>query len=122
MARKKTTDVVAPEAPAETPVEQPPEPPRNGEAKNRPIASWSVNTDRTTRLECSLWSNLHKTKEGEEYEQITVTLTRSYKTDQGWVKQDRPSFRVHDLPLVLYLVQKAQNYGYERRTTDNAPF
>jgi hypothetical protein len=140
MARKKketdvqtevTTNGTAPEAAAATatvevmPAEEPvrAESTRPGETKNKPAMSWALNSDRHTRIEVAAWVHRHVSPQGEEYEQVSFTVQRSYR-DQSEQWQRGGSWRTHDLPcLVFLLVQKAHAWALERRTTDSSlPF
>jgi hypothetical protein len=144
MARKKATEVAAPpEAQGQT-VEQTPDPPvsvavktqepapapaptpaeggerprqeKRSEEPKRPKMSWAVNSDKSTRIEVAAWVNLMKLDNGEEYEQVTLTVTRSYKTiDNGW--QRGGSWRTHDVPILLFLLQQAYTWSVSRRMT-----
>lgn len=144
MARKKTTDVLVAEvATAETLEEMPavprnetgvgtppepalsePKPESNGEsaARNRPAVSWTLNSDRTTRIEVSAWINHYTNAQGEEYEQVSFTICRSYRDSERWHKGG--SWRAHDIPCLIFLLQhKAHAWALERRTSVNStPF
>jgi hypothetical protein len=138
MARKKKeTDVqtepqsngVAPEAATATAEAAPAEevtrsePPRASEQKNKPAASWALHSDRHTRIEVAAWVHRHVSPQGEEYEQVSFTVQRSYRdSNDQW--QRGGSWRAHDLPcLVFLLLHKAHPWALERRTTDRSvPF
>jgi hypothetical protein len=107
----------APTPAADAPPKPAEEPARGGEAKQKPVVSYSLQSDRTTRLEVSVWSNVYRNDKGEEWEQLACTFARSYKTDQGW--QRGGAYRTHDLPVLLFLVQKAMTFAYDRRLTDS---
>src|SRR5437870_5056987 len=65
----------------------------NGE-KRKPIVSYRLSSDRTTSIELAVWSNTFTSKEGEPYEQLSVTIQRSYKDANGaWCKGG--SWRIH---------------------------
>jgi hypothetical protein len=89
---------------------------KNGQApvKNRPAASFSAYSDRTTRIEVAVWAKLVKVSEQEEYTQYTLTLARSWQKDGQW--QGNAAFRIHDLPVLMYLAQQAYNWCVSRRT------
>ena len=96
--------------------------PTNGD-KKKPLVSYRLNSDRTTSIELSVWSNTFKNREtNEEYEQLSVTLSRSYKDANGqWCRGG--SWRIHDLPVLLFLLQKSHAFALERRTGDSTnPF
>jgi hypothetical protein len=83
---------------------------------NRPAASFAAHSDRTTRIEVAVWSKLVKVSEQEEYTQYALTLSRSWCDRDGhW--QGNASFRIHDLPVLLYLVQQAHHWCVAQRTT-----
>jgi hypothetical protein len=100
----------APQPPAQ-PAQQP-----NGSGEpRRPAISWSLNSDRTTRIELAVWLNNFTGGQGEQYEQASITLTRSYRDDDNhW--QRGGSYRTHDLPVLTFLIAKAHAWAMERRT------
>jgi hypothetical protein len=106
------------DAPAEPPAPtQSNGPPAEGQTpppKNRPAASFAAYSDRTTRIEAAVWSKLVKVSEQEEYTQYALTLSRSWQKDGNW--QGNASFRIHDIPVLLYLVQQAYNWCVAQRT------
>ncbi len=96
------------------------EPPKNGK---EPLVRYSINTDRSTSISLAVWSNTMTNPDGSQWEQLSITISRSYKTDAGWQRQDKPSFRVHDLPLLNHLVAQAHAFACNRRMTDSTiPF
>ncbi len=82
--------------------------------KNRPAASFAAYSDRTTRIEVAVWAKLVKVSDQEEYTQYTLTLSRSWQKDGHW--QGNACFRIHDLPVLLYLAQQAYDWCVSRRT------
>ena len=95
---------VPPEATGQTP----PKP-------NRPAASFAAHSDRTTRVEVAVWSKVIKLSEQEEYIQYALTLSRSWRDRDGqW--HGNASFRIHDVPVLLYLVQQAYHWCVAQRT------
>lgn len=121
MARKKTAEPVE-EGRVALPMvdDKPPEEERPPE-KQKPVVSYRINSDRTTSIELAVWSNTYRNGQGEEYEQLSVTVQRSYKTDEGWQKGG--AWRIHDLPVLMFLIQKAHCFALDRRTTDSScPF
>ena len=104
----------------EAPVTQAPppngQPPPTGDAKkNRPAASFSAYSDRTTKVEVNCWWKLVKVSDQEEYTQYSLTLSRAWRDKEGaW--QGNAAFRIHDLPVLLYLLQQAYNWCLSRRT------
>ena len=121
------TNGVATEPP---PTDNPPEtngtPPENGTTPptgqtgnpappNRPAASFAAQSDRGTRVEVAVWSKVVKVSEQEEYTQYALTLSRSWRDKDGqW--HGNASFRIHDIPVLLYLVQQAYNWCVAQRT------
>lgn len=90
----------------------------NGD-RRKPVISWRLMSDRTTSIELSCWVNTYRTQSGEEYEQLSFTVQRSYRDQTGtWVKGG--AWRTHDLPILTFLVGKAHAYALDRRTTVNA--
>ena len=132
MARKKkepdmdpTTNGTAPPSavadppagahPARVPPEQNGHPPPGGDVKqNRPAASFAAYSDRTTRIEVAVWSKLVTVSAQEEYTQYALTLSRSWQKDGQW--QGNACFRIHDLPVLLYLAQQAYHWCVTQRT------
>jgi hypothetical protein len=96
--------------------------PANGrEPPRQPNVSWAVNSDRTTRIEVAAWVNTYVSQGGEEYEQVSFSVQRSYRSDDGW--QRGGSWRTHDFPVLVYLLTKAHAWALERRTSDSSmPF
>jgi hypothetical protein len=97
----------------------------NGHALNgtkKPLVSYRLNSDRTTSIEVSVWSNTHKAQDGSAFEQISVTIGRSYKDQNGaWCKGG--SYRSHDIPCLLFLLNKAYSFALDRRCEDSSmPF
>jgi hypothetical protein len=93
-----------------------PEPPREqAPARNRPAASFAAYSDRTTRVEVAVWARQVKVSEQEEYTQYTLTLARAWQKDGIW--HGNAAFRIHDLPVLLYLLQQAYNWCLAQRTT-----
>lgn len=83
---------------------------------NRPAASFAAGSDRTTRIEVAVWAKKVTVSEQEEYTQYSLTLSRSWRDKDGhW--QGNASFRIHDIPVLLYLVQQAYHWCVAQRTT-----
>ena len=123
--KKKETDVQANGTHEETAVmEVPAPPPDTHPDKPQPLVSYRLNSDRTTSISLAVWGNTYTNQQGEEYEQVTITAQRSYKDQQGqWQAQVKSSWRVHDLPVLLYLLQKAHSFAMSRRCDDSSiPF
>ena len=69
----------------------------------------------------SVWVNNYEAQNGDQYEQVTFTIQRSYRTDDGW--QRGGAYRTHDLPVLLFLLNKGHAWALERRTADaSIPF
>lgn len=138
MARKKTTDVqsnganghaAAVAEPAAQPIEPRPEPelqqpsPAPADDRRKPLVSYRVNSDRTTSVSLAVWANqMTNTQTNEAYEQLSVTVQRRFRNDQGeWAAGG--SWRVHDLPVLMFLLMKAHAFCLDRRTSDSTvPF
>ena len=125
--KKKETDVqtngVHDEA--TTAVAEVPAPPSDTHPdKPQPLVSYRLNSDRTTSVSLAVWANTYTNQQGEEYEQLSVTVQRSYKDQQGqWQTQTKPSWRVHDLVALMHLLNKAHSFALNRRTDDSSiPF
>lgn len=96
---------------------------QNGNGNGRkPLASFRLGSDRTTSIEVSVWANTYTSREGEEYEQLSLTFSRSYKDQNGqWVKGG--SWRCHDIPCLNHLIAKAYAFCLDRRVVDSTiPF
>src|SRR2546421_91794 len=106
MSKKKTDDGSQPQETSHPPAE--PE-------KKRPVFSMKLRSDRTTVIEVAVWADEVQYQEGPSI-QPSITVQRSYKTDDGWKNQDKPSFRQHDLPILFFLLEKAQAWVFEQRT------
>ena len=130
--KKKETDVQtngvhdeSANAVAEVPVEIPAPPAdTHGTSKPGPLVSYRLNSDRTTSIQAAVWANTYTNQKGEEYEKLTMTCQRSYLDQQGrWQTQERPSWRVHDLPCLLFLINKVHAFALSRRCDDSSiPF
>jgi hypothetical protein len=130
--KKKETDVLTNGTPDDTtavaeltpPEVSPPPANTHGTEKPQPLVSYRLSSDRTTSIELAVWSHFYKNQQGEDYEQLSMTVQRSYKDTQGvWQNQARPSWRTHDLPVLLFLLQKAHSFAMNRRCDDSSiPF
>ena len=137
MGRKRNKPDEAPEngvhasgtAVAEPPTEAPAPEPQQGArdaspagepaakpaAPNRPAASFAAYSDRTTRIEVAVWAKKVTVSEREEYTQYTLTLSRSWQKGGNW--QGNAAFRAHDVPVLLFLVERAYHWCVAQRTT-----
>lgn len=80
-------------------------------------------SDRGTLIELNCWPNVYRTADGEEFERLSFTLKRSYRDADGqWQTQKTPSWRTHDVPVVLYLLHKAHAFALDRRAAADIPF
>ena len=108
---------------ADPPSGGPPTPAQsNGEApappaapRNRPVASFAAMSDRTTRLEVACWARQVKVPDGGEFTQFGLTVGRSWRDKDG-VWSDGGSYRVHDVPVLLFLVEQAYHWCLLQRT------
>jgi hypothetical protein len=109
-------------SPSDVAVETPPE--TNGQQNGRrPLVSWKLHSDRSTIIEVACWPNVYRNQAGEEYEQLSFTAQRSYRDQcDQWQTQTKASWRTHDLPILLFLLQKAHAFALERRMTEHVPF
>ena len=62
-----------------------------------------------------MWTKLIKVSDQEEYTQYALTLSRSWMKDGQW--HGNASFRIHDIPVLQYLVQQAYHWCVAQRTT-----
>jgi hypothetical protein len=106
-------EVPAPEqqqgAPDVPPVVEPAKPP-----PNRPAASFAAQSDVATRIEVAVWGKQVKSGDG-EITQYSLTLSRSWLKGGHW--QGNANFRVHDVPVLLFLLQQAYHWCVAQRTT-----
>jgi hypothetical protein len=126
MVRKRNGDV-SPEANGTAVADPPPtaeqsatpqlQPEANGQdkpEKKRPAASFSAMSDRTTRIELSVWARQVKVSDTEEYTQFWLTFSRSWcETDGVW--HANASYRTHDVPVLVFLVQQAYQWCVSQR-------
>jgi hypothetical protein len=62
-----------------------------------------------------VWAKLVTVTEQEEYTQYTLTLSRSWRDRDGNCRGNA-AFRLHDVPVLLYLVERAYGWCVARRT------
>jgi hypothetical protein len=130
MTRKKRTDVhemngthEPQAATAESPPVVAPLPALEDDGKPKPLVSYRLNSDRNTSVSLAVWANrMTNSQTNESWEQLVVTFQRRFRNDQGeWVCGG--AWRVHDLPVLLFLLQKAHAFALDRRTSDSSvPF
>jgi hypothetical protein len=125
-ATAATEAATMPEAPPTTTAEAPTtesrsEAPDGQGEKKKPAASWKCNSDRTTLLEVAVWAN-EVSKDGASWTQYAATVRRSYRGQDGrW--HDSSSYRQHDIPVLLFLLDKAHAWCLSVRTEDSTiPF
>ncbi len=119
VSAEATAEAEVPEAkPVEASPAQTPPPEQNGKPKpNRPAAAFAANSDRQTRIEVAVWGNVVKVSESEEYTQYSLTLSRTWRSDKDGNWRGNGSFRIHDVPVLLYLVEQAYHWCVAQRTT-----
>lgn len=115
-ADQQQTGVAVAELPANGRHELPPQSEPTGEGKkNRPAASFAAHSDRTTCLEVTVWARQVKVSEAEEYTQYALTVSRSWRDKDGkWTPN--ASYRIHDVPVLLFLIQQAYHFCVNART------
>jgi len=92
---------------------KPTEPVETGTDHAKPLQSWTVMSDQTTSINLEIWSNMIQGPIG-TIEQLSCTLTRSYKDGEGnWQKGG--SWRINDIPVLMFLLHKAHGYAMDRR-------
>jgi len=70
--------------------------------------------ERAGAISATVWENTQKDKDGKEYTNISVDLSRSYKDkDNTW--KNTSSMRERDLPKAILVLQKA----FERLSLSN---
>jgi hypothetical protein len=80
--------------------------------KGEPLKSWRLMSNRSTLIEFTVWSKMIQGPTG-PVESLTVSAQRSYKDQDGhWHKGGR--WRVHDIPVLLVLLAKAQMFTAQR--------
>lgn len=74
-----------------------------------PLASFQSNSDRTTTLTVAVWGNPMTGEDGSTWIRYEMTFSRSSKGQDGtW--RPSASYRVQDIPVLLYLLQKAYDW------------
>jgi hypothetical protein len=127
MARKREAPAPTEGPPATAPPLRAPETPTspsepNGQ-KRKPEVSYRCFTDRMTRLEVAVWANELTGTDGATYKQHALTFTRSYKDGDGYWQDGSRWYRAHDMPVLLYLLERAYQYTLDSRTEDTTvPF
>jgi hypothetical protein len=81
---------------------------------DRPVTTFAARSDKTTRLEVAAWGRTVKVN-GEDVLQYALTVSRSWQDKHGnWTQSG--SYRVHDVPVLLFLVQQAYHWCLLQRT------
>jgi hypothetical protein len=91
----------APQTPAPTE-------PANGSpqgSENTPVASWS-SYSQGGQIEVAVWENVGQDRSGKERATYSVTMTRSYKQDDGEYRRTKSLFS-GDVPIAIVLLQVA---------------
>jgi hypothetical protein len=101
-------------APAATLVQQ--------EGPNSPLAGFKCSTDRTTVVSVAVWGNEMTGQDGSTWIQYGITLSRSYKGQDGkWYPSS--SDRAHVIPVLLFLLNRAHDWIVLQRLEDSTiPF
>ena len=127
MARKKKTDLVAPDPPAATGVDGTsvtdaprPEPQRDQQEKRRPSFALKCASGKDTWIEVAVWENEVAYQDGGRGTQLVTSFSRSYRNGEGW--KTNFSFRQHDLPVLGFLLDRAHAWILERRAVHDVPF
>ena len=68
------------------------------------MASKPIFSHRLNRIEVAIWKN-----ESDEAVWHNITFQRTYRDEQG-VIQNKPGYRMNDLPAVAFLAVKAYDY------------
>ncbi len=119
-SRAKKPPADAPATPPETPT-SPSE--GNGNGKKKPEVSYKCYSDRSTKLEVAVFAFEKEGEGGEMYKQYSLVFSRSYKDANGTWHNNSPGHRVHDMPVLLFLLEKAYKYCLDARTEDTSvPF
>lgn len=131
MARKKLAETQAETAPDQSPAEEQattiaaPPPAQHSPQSNgtrEPDIRWSVQSDKSTRIDVECFVNLYVTQNGEGYEQVHTVVTRSFLGQDGrWMRHG--NWRTHDIPVLQFLLTKAHAFALDRRKLDSSmPF
>src|SRR4051812_5611752 len=110
MAKKRNA-----EAPAETPVNGhvEPTPDQGQQEKRRPVQTFKCASGKDTWIEVAVWTNEVTYQDGGKGTQLSTTFSRSYKHNEEW--RTNYSYRQHDLPVLLYLMQQAYAWILDQR-------
>lgn len=84
------------------------------EAKAPPVETFAATND-GSRIEVSLWENVHAGQYGENVNH-SVSIRRSYNVDSDW--KETTSMRKQDIPVLQYLLAKAYDAAMMRSNAD----
>jgi hypothetical protein len=71
----------------------------------------------TASIEVTIWENQVKNQNGRgTFTVYNTTISRSYKDDRGeWHNQERPNFRVNEIPILNFLLTQAAMWILEQK-------
>jgi hypothetical protein len=93
----------------------PPGGPPDDDQGKPPLATFRSSTDRTTVLEVNVWENEMVGQDGSRWIQYALTFRRSCKDPRDGRWRDSASYRNHDIPVLVYLLDKAQAFILAQR-------
>ena len=94
--------------------------------KRRPAFSVKCHSDRTTKIEAAVWPYETTSGDGTVLTRFGIVLSRSYRDQQGvWHNPEKDGqgralnsmFSAHDVPVVLYLLEKCHMWCLDQRIT-----
>lgn len=121
MSRKKKTDA----EPSDTTATLPETNTNGTPEKRRPVQSFRCFSDGTTCIEVAIWGR-EVEHTGGSFTQYSLTISRTWRDPNGtWHDSGKDdngnarlvSFRVHDLPILIHLIQKAHAWQIDQRVT-----
>ena len=92
--------------------------PRRG-PRTPPVASWS-SYSQGGQIEVAVWENVGPDRNGKERMTYSVTMTRSYKQDDGEYRRTKSLFS-GDVPVAIVLLQVAMAWIIQNQARSTDP-
>ena len=70
---------------------------------NKPVKEFKAGM-----IKASVWENVKKKDNGEEYKTFSITLTKSYKVDEEWKTTN--SFQYNEVPKAVIVMKEAYKF------------
>ena len=90
--------------------------PVDSAATRSPVKCFRCSTDRTTFVEAVIWQINVTSGDDATGVEYGITFTRSTKDGEGNWHSDAGSNRIHDLPVVVFLLQKCHAWCLDQRS------